>query len=58
MRGIKQMEKENIEKMKLLFRTVSLFEEPFTHFPRLIELQNLNGLNIGESYKSDKQSFY
>lgn len=58
LKGLKQMEKGTEEKMIKIFRTafhVAFYEKPFTEFPRLLELQECNGLLVGDSYKNDKQ---
>ena len=46
-----------LKKMKALFRTAYYLahnERPFTDFPGLLELQYLNGVKVGETYKNDK----
>ena len=45
------------EKMYKLFRTayyLALSERPFTDYPKIIELQNLNGIELGETCQNDK----
>ena len=52
------MEKGTEEKMMKIFRTafhVAFYEKPFTEFPWLLELQECNGLLVGDTYKNDKQ---
>ncbi|XP_076072048.1 zinc finger protein 862-like [Mytilus galloprovincialis] len=50
------MEKENEDKIKKLITTayfICKHEKPFTDFQRLIELQEVNGLDMGNFYRSD-----
>jgi len=42
-----------------LFRTAYFLakkERPFSDFPELLQLQNLNGLNLGKTYNNDKSA--
>lgn len=51
------MEKSVFERMEKLFRTaffVAIKERPFTDFPSLLELQEANGVNLGETYCNSK----
>ncbi|CAG2240803.1 unnamed protein product [Mytilus edulis] len=53
---VRKMEKENEDKIKKLITTayfICKHEKPFTDFPRLIELQEVNGLDMGNFYRSD-----
>ncbi|CAC5379271.1 unnamed protein product [Mytilus coruscus] len=50
------MEKENEDKIKKLITTayfICKHEKPFTDFPRLVDLQEVNGLDMGNFYRSD-----
>ncbi|XP_069122177.1 zinc finger protein 862-like [Argopecten irradians] len=52
-----KMDKELLVKMKKLFVTafyVATNERPFTDFPKLLQLQKVNGLSIGDTYINDK----
>ena len=43
-------------KMDKLFKTayhIAIYEKPFADFPRLIELQQSNGIDLGETYCND-----
>jgi len=45
--------------MMKLFRTAYFLakkERPFSDFPELLQLQNLNGLNLGKTYNNDKSA--
>ncbi|VDI00488.1 Hypothetical predicted protein [Mytilus galloprovincialis] len=53
---VRKMEKENEDKIKKLITTAYFIcnhEKPFTDFPRLVELQEVNGLDMGNFYRSD-----
>lgn len=55
--GMMKMEKSVFERMEKLFRTaffVAIKERPFTDFPSLLELQEANGVNLGETYCNSK----
>lgn len=55
--GMMKMEKNVFERMEKLFRTaffVAIKERPFTDFPSLLELQEANGVSLGETYSNDK----
>ena len=51
------MDVVTFEKMQALFRTAYYLahnECPFTDFPGLLELQYLNSVKVGETYRNDK----
>ena len=53
---VRKMEKENEDKIKKLITTayfICKHKKPFTDFQRLIELQEVNGLDMGDFYRSD-----
>ena len=53
---VRQMEKEVEDQIIRLFNTAYFIckqEKPFTDYPRLIVLQEVNGLNMGNFYRSD-----
>lgn len=53
---VRKMEREQEDKRKKLINTVYFIckhEMPFADFPRLIELQEVNGLDMGNFYRSD-----
>jgi hypothetical protein len=35
---------------------VAVYEKPFTDFERMIELQNANGISLGDTYVNDKSA--
>ena len=53
---VKQMEKEAEDQIIRLFNTAYFIckqEKTFTDYPSLIVLQEMNGLNMGNFYRSD-----
>ena len=57
-RAIMSMGKEQQEKMEKLFRSAYYLvqaERPFRDFANLMELQEVNGLSFGETYRNSKQ---
>jgi hypothetical protein len=51
--GFQKIDASTSDKMCLLFKTayhVAVYEKPFTDFERLIELQNANGISLGDTY--------
>lgn len=53
---LNKMDKDVKAKLILLFNTayyVAKEEEPFAKFPKLVDLQIKNGLNLGNTYKTD-----
>jgi hypothetical protein len=55
--GFQKIDASTYDKMCLLFKTayhVAVYEKPFTDFERLIELQNANGISLGDTYVNDK----
>ncbi|XP_060555537.1 uncharacterized protein LOC132716306 [Ruditapes philippinarum] len=56
-KGFQKMDMTTSEKMTKLFKTayyIAIFERPFTDFPNLIDLQQCNGLSLGDTYHTDK----
>ena len=57
--AIQTMERSEVGQMKRLFNTVFYLveaERPFRDFPALLQLQGLNGLQVGRAYNSPKQA--
>ena len=57
--SLMKMDDSTMTKMDKLFRTayyLALSERPFTDFPKLIELQTLNGISLGQTYCNDKSA--
>ena len=55
--GFRKIDEATLVKMEKLFRTayyIAKEERLFTDFPSLLQLQNLNGLSLGETYQNDK----
>ena len=56
--AIQTMEQNEVEQMKHLFNTAFYLMEaecPFRDFPALLQLQGLNGLQVGKGCNSPKQ---
>ena len=56
-KGFKKMDLSTSLKMTKLFRTayyIAQSERPFSDFPALVELQDMNGLSLGDTYHTDK----
>ena len=52
-----RMEAATLNKMEKLFRTayyLALNERPFLDFDNILELQDLNGISVGQTYRNDK----
>lgn len=50
------MDEVQMAKMEKLFTTayyLAINERPFSDFPKLLELQAVNGLSLGETYFTD-----
>lgn len=55
--GFQRMDSNTIEKMEKLFRSafyLVIKERPYSDFPDVLELQALNGVEIGETYRNEK----
>ncbi|XP_070566900.1 zinc finger protein 862-like [Ptychodera flava] len=58
--GFINVEREQIKKIEKLFRTayyLAIAERPFSDFPSLCTLQELNEVELGSAYKNDKQAY-
>lgn len=56
-KGFQRANKEVYDKMVMLFRSAYFLvkkERQYSDFPDIIELQSLNGLSLGETYRNDK----
>ena len=56
---IQNMERDKVEQMKCLFNTafyLVVAGRPFRDFPALLQLQGLNGLQVGRAYNSPNQA--
>ena len=56
-KGFQKMDLSTSLKMTKLFRTayyIAQSERPFSDFPALVELQDMNGLSLGDTYHTDK----
>ena len=52
-----RMEAATLDKMEKLFRTayyLALNGRPFLDFDNLLELEDLNGISVGQTYRNDK----
>ena len=54
--SLMKMDEATMTKMNILFGSVSYLvkNETLGNFPKLLELQNLNGLDTGHTYMNDK----
>ncbi|KAL5019991.1 hypothetical protein ScPMuIL_002883 [Solemya velum] len=56
-KSLMKMDEVQMAKMEKLFTTayyLAINERPFSDFPKLLELQAVNGLSLGETYFTDK----
>ena len=56
-KGFQKMDLSTSLKMTKLFRTayyIAQSERPFSDFPALVELQDMNGLSLGDTYHTEK----
>jgi hypothetical protein len=55
--SIKKLNKDQLKKLAVCFNSaywVAKNEMPFTMYPSVLELQQINGVDLAKSYKSDK----
>ncbi|XP_052806605.1 zinc finger protein 862-like [Mya arenaria] len=58
-KGFKNIEIKNSDTLNKLFKTayyVAAEERPFSDFPSLLQLQESNGLSLGDTYHNDKSA--
>lgn len=58
-KGFQNIDIKNSEILNKLFKTayyIAVNERPFTDFPLLLELQECNGVSIGDTYRNDKSA--
>ncbi|XP_077991530.1 zinc finger protein 862-like [Glandiceps talaboti] len=55
------IDRAQFDRLQILFRTayyIAKHEKPFTDFPGLLTLQELNNVTVGNMYRNDKQAAY